>query len=92
VAILALSNVSCENNIPPFVLVLGVNGNTKSLYPEGSGSSSTVSFPIFSGDKGSCSGGKFLFSSSYYSESASLIFGASDVDNVSLLIFLLLRF
>ena len=47
-------------------------------------------------NKGSGSGGKFFFSSSYFSSSASLIFGASfavsDVDNVSLLIFLLLRF
>jgi hypothetical protein len=56
VAILALSNVSCENIIPPLVLFFGVKGKTKSLYPDGSGNSLTVSSPILSGFKGSFSG------------------------------------
>jgi hypothetical protein len=53
VAILALSKDSWENKIPPLVFSLGVKGKTKILYPLGLGSSSTVSLPIFSGDKGS---------------------------------------
>ena len=42
-AILALSNVSCENKIPPSDLFFGVKGKTKILYPTGFGNSSSTS-------------------------------------------------